>query len=238
MTSLSQNKTSFTEYFGRAMTLYAENFLALVNFSFACIAPTIFKALFDATDDPGVSLLGLLLAPIVFGVYTFFSMCLTYMTASLAMGQGVTAKDAMGYVAARFLRGVGGYLLLSLAVIVGFVLLIVPGIYCFTVFYFFIYEILLEDKGIIASFKRSDELVRHRFWRVLAAHGLVFLLTALLFMPLVIGMKMMGLDNGLSMVLTGVVAALLMPVFVAFYYFIYADLKVEYDGVINISVTS
>jgi hypothetical protein len=234
--SLSKNTTSFIEYFTRAMAFYAEHFLALVNLSFACIAPTIFKTILDGTGDPGGSLIGLLLAPVIFCVYTFFSMCLTYQTVSMAMGQGLTVKDVMAHVAARFLKGVGGHLLLSLVVIVGSILLILPGIYCFVIFYFFIFGILLEDKGVFASFKRSHELAHHRFWRVLAAHALVFLLMILLFMSLIIGMKMMGADNLITMVLTGVVAALTMPVFVAFYYFVYADIKAEYDGVLNIVV--
>jgi len=154
------------------------------------------------------------------------------------MGQRITSSEAMAHVWAKFLRGAGGYLLLSLAVIAGIKLLILPGVYCFTVFYFFIFEILLQDKGLLASFKRSDELVRYRFWRVLAAHALVFCLTALFFVPFVIGMAMLGLGNGVSIVLTGAIAALFMPVFVGFYYFIYADLSAEHDAAINTPVNS
>ena len=230
MTGPAKDTSSFVEYFSRAVTLYAENFTVLVNFSFACVTPTVLKTILDGADETGVSLLGLILTPFIFLVYTFFLMCLTHMTASLGMGQGISAKDVMAHVAARFLRGVGAYFLLSFAVLAGLFLLIVPGIYCFTVFYFFIFALLLEDKGLLDSFKRSDELVRPHFWKVLAAHGLVFCLMALLFVPLVVGASMMGLGSGVSMVLTGVAAAVVMPVFIAFYYFIYADLKAGHDG--------
>jgi len=236
MTEPSKNMASFTEYLGRAVTLYAENFTIFLNFSFACVAPTVIKSLLDGAEDANVAVLGLLLGPLVFCVYTFFTMCLTYVVASLGRGQGLSAREAMGHVRARFLRGTGGYLLLSFAVIAGLFLLVVPGIYCFTVLYFFIFEILLEDKGVVASLKRSHELVCPCFWRILAAHGVVFGLTALLFVPLIVGMGMIGIANVVSLVLMGVVAALVMPVFVAFYYFIYADIKPGQDGVINTPV--
>ena len=236
MTAAAQSKISFSEYFGKAITLYADNFQVLVNFSFACVAPTLFKALLDGADENGVSLIGLLLSPVIFCIYTFFLMCLTYMTASLAMGNKPTAGEVMKHVGAKFLSGIGGYLLLSLAVIVGIILLILPGIYCLTIFYFFIFAVLLEDKGVGAAFKRSDALVRPRFWKVLAAHGLVFLVTVVFLIPFILGMKMLGLGNGITTVVAGVVAGLVMPVLVAFYYFIYAALKAAHDGVMNISV--
>ena len=49
-------------------------------------------------------------------------------------------------------------------------------------------------------------------------------------------MKMMGFGKDISTVLVGVMAGLVMPVLVAFYYFIYAALKADHDGVMNISV--
>lgn len=236
MTTPSKSTISFPEYFGQAVTLYAENFQVLLNFSFAASALTIFKALLDATDESGVSFIGLLLTPLVFAAYTFFSMCLIYMTASLATGHALTAGEAVKYVRTKCLKGMGGYLLLSLAVIAGLVLLLLPGIYCFTVFYFFIFPILLEDMGVMAAFKRCQEFVRPRFWKVLAAHGLVFLLMVILILPLVIGTRMMGFGGGVMPVLIGVVTSLVMPVFVGFYYFIYMALKAEHDGRMNIAV--
>ncbi len=234
MTAPAKSMLSLSEYFGRAVTLYAEHFLVLVNLSFACIAPTIFKSLMDG--EGGVSLIGIFLTPVVFCMYTFFLMSLTYMIASLAMEHPLTAGDAMKYVRTKFFKGLGGYLLLGLGVMAGLFLLILPGIYCFTVFYFFVFALLLEDKGVWDAFKRSDELVRPRFWKVLAAHGLVFLLTLVLLTPLVVGVRMLGFGDEITVVFLGVVAALILPVLIAFYYFIYAALKVEHDGVMNISV--
>ncbi len=223
----------FSEYLGRAITLYADNFSALMLFSFACAAPAVFNALLNAVGLPFVSFL---LIPVIFCVHIFFLMCMTYMVVSLAMDRQVTAGEVMVYVRDRSLRGIGGYLLLTLVVLLGFMLLILPGIFCFTVGYFFIFVILLEDMGVVAAFKRSYALVSPCFWKVLGAHGLVFLLTGVLLLPFFVGMTMMGFDREIVMPFIGVVAALSMPAFVAFYYFIYTDLKAGLDGVMNISV--
>ncbi len=236
MTEPAKNPISFPDLFGRSIALYAQNFLVLVNLSFACTAPTIFKSLLDGAGDQGLSWIAVVLMPIVFIINTFFLMCLTYMTAMLATDQQVTVREAVDHVRGKFFRGVGGYLLLSAAVILGTVLLVLPGLYCFVVFYFFVFAILLEDAGIVASFKRSDELVRSRFWTVLLAHGLVFLMTMILLLPVIFGLSMMGLAGAFTTVFVGVVTAVVMPVLVAFYYFVYAALKAEHDGVMNISV--
>ena len=238
MTSPLKDNISFSECFGRGIKLYADHFPLLVNFSFACTVPTILKTLLDSEEASGLTWTTLLFTPIIFIVYTFFAMCLSYAIAILATGQLITIKEIVAHVSVKFLRGVGGYSLLSLAVLAGIILLVLPGLYCLTVFYFFIFAILLEEKGVWESFKRSDELVRPHFWKVLAAHGLVFLLMILLLTPFMIGMSMMGWSQTVISVVIGVASALIMPILVAFYYYIYATLKAGHDGVINISVHS
>jgi hypothetical protein len=236
MTEPSKSSISFSEFFGKAVTLYTENFMPLVNFSFACTAVMVLKSLLDTTTETGTSLLAVILSPIFFAVNTFFLMCLTYMVSSLAVGKSLTPGDVMQYVWEKFLRGMGGYLLISLLALAGLLLLIVPGIYVITVFNFFIFAILIDDKGVLDSFKYSRELVHSRFWKVLAANALVFAVAFLFMVPIALGGRMMGLANGVLVVIIGVVGALAMPVFVGFYYFIYEALKVEREGVVNISV--
>ncbi len=236
MTEPSKSTISFSEFFGKAVALYTENFMPLVNFSFACTAAIVLKSLLDTTTETGMSLLAVILSPVFFAVNTFFLMCLTYMVSSLAMGKPLTPGDAMQYVWGKFLRGMGGYLLLSLLALVGLLLLVVPGIYVITAFNFFIFAILLDDKGVLDSFKYSRELVHSRFWKVLAANALVFVLAFVLTTPIALGIQMMGLPNGVTVVVIGVAGALVMPVMVGFYYFIYEALKAGREGVVNISV--
>lgn len=58
-------------------------------------------------------------------------------------------------------------LLFALAVALGFVLLILPGVIVFTWFALAPAVVEIEGAGVRASFRRSRELVRGNFWRVL-----------------------------------------------------------------------
>jgi hypothetical protein len=62
-------------------------------------------------------------------------------------------------------------ILFGLAVAIGLVLLVVPGIVLFTWFSLAGPLVEIEDDGVRASFARSRRLVRGRFWAVLAVLG-------------------------------------------------------------------
>ncbi len=225
-----------SDFLGRSLTVYKENFALLLNFSCAASAPVIFKMLLQSSSDPALAALGTLLGPATFCLYVFFFLCLMYLAASLIEGQVLSGKEAVAYVWSKFWRGVGAYLIFGIAVLGGLVLLVVPGVYCFTVLSFFPFAILLEDKGLWAAFKRSVELVKGSFWPVLGANGVVLFITIAVFIPLTLGLKMMGVGDTVLFVILGIVGALMAPAFVVFYYLIYDFLKNEKDGTLNISV--
>jgi hypothetical protein len=227
-----------SDFLGRSITTYKENFLLLLNFSCAASAPVIFKMLLQSSEDQGLAALGTLLGPVVFCVYVFFFLCLIFVAASLMQGQVLEPKEVMAHVWKKFWQGIACYLVFGIAVMAGLFLLIVPGIYCFTVLSFFAFAVLLEDKGVWASFKRSDELVKGSFWPVLGANAIIMLLMAGLFLPIILGLKMMGVGDLILFVILGVAGALVAPAFIIFYYLIYDQLKNEKDGALNISVRS
>jgi hypothetical protein len=68
----------------------------------------------------------------------------------------------------RYLRLVAVDLLFALIVAVGLVLLIAPGVVAFTWFALAAPVVEIEGRGVRAAFRRSRELVRGNFWRVLA----------------------------------------------------------------------
>jgi hypothetical protein len=65
--------------------------------------------------------------------------------------------------------------LLTAVVVLGLALLVVPGILFFTWFAFVAPLIEIEERGVRDAFRRSRELVRGRFWIVLAAIGITTL---------------------------------------------------------------
>ena len=64
-------------------------------------------------------------------------------------------------------RLIAADLLVSLVVVIGLVLLIVPGVVFLAWFAFVAPVIEIEDRGLRDSFRRSRELVKGRFWVVL-----------------------------------------------------------------------
>lgn len=239
MTTNDSNKVSLTDLLGKGVQCYADNFQVFFNISFLCAAPMVLNVLLNSGNDPadnGINLVTLLVSPFLFLVNVFFSMCLAYAVASTVQQERPVFSLIVGHVRQRFLRGLGGSLLMGMGTFLGVLLLILPGIYFFTVFYFFIWAILLEDTKVIEGFKRSYQLVKPRFWMVLGAHALMCLLALVVFLPVAVGLGMLGVDRVVIDVLGGVVSALVTPAIVAFYYLIYTQLKTENDHVLNISV--
>lgn len=89
---------------------------------------------------------------------------------------GELFRSVTGVVAPLILAG----LLVGIAVAIGFVLLIVPGLILLTIFSVVAPAIVLERKGVIESLGRSRELVRGNGLQVFAVILVVFLLTFVL----------------------------------------------------------
>jgi hypothetical protein len=68
-------------------------------------------------------------------------------------------------------------LLAGIAITFGFILLIVPGLFLLTIWLLIVPAIMLENRGVSASFARSQELVRGYGWSVFG----VIVLTVLIF---------------------------------------------------------
>jgi hypothetical protein len=67
-------------------------------------------------------------------------------------------------------------LLAGFAILVGFALLIVPGLYLLTIWFLIVPAIMLEGHGVLSSFGRSRELVRGYGW---SAFGVIVLSVAI-----------------------------------------------------------
>lgn len=80
---------------------------------------------------------------------------------------------------------IGAGLLAGLAIGVGFLLLVVPGLILLTIWAVIAPVIVIERTGIFKAFGRSRELVRGNGWRVFGVIFIVFLITA--FVGLLLG---------------------------------------------------
>ena len=94
----------------------------------------------------------------------------------LQLGEAIAWGDLFRMGAALFPGVLAVVLLSSLGIAVGFVLLVVPGLYLATRWLAVLPVAVIERPGVLASFRRSAQLVRGRGWDVFAFVLLGFLL--------------------------------------------------------------
>ena len=103
---------------------------------------------------------------------------------------------------------IAAVVLYALAVMLGTLLLIIPGIFLGVALYFAAQTAVVEDKRGLDTLKRSRELVKDHWWRTLGILILLSLLSALLALPLGFVTQIIGssADNGPLYVLGGAIA--------------------------------
>jgi hypothetical protein len=85
---------------------------------------------------------------------------------------GELFSAAAPYIGTLFLNG----LLAGIAITIGFILIIVPGLILITIWSVIAPSIVVEDRGVIEAFGRSRELVRGNGWNVFGVIVLAFLI--------------------------------------------------------------
>ena len=135
--------------------------------------------------------------------------------ADLTLGETVSAATPyIGPVAvASILAGI--------AIAVGLFLLIVPGLFLITIWAVIIPVIVIEGSGALASFGRSQELVRGNGWHVFGTLVVVFII--LLVADIVLGLIFLALPvvlgKGLSTVISGTLVAPYLALVVTLVYY-------------------
>ena len=127
--------------------------------------------------------------------------------ADLSLGETVRAATPyLGAVA-------GASILAGIAIAIGLILLIVPGLYLITIWAVIIPVIVLEQSGVMASFGRSRQLVRGRGWHVFGTLVLAWLI--LLAVNLVLGLIFAALPDALGRGLSSVISGTIVAPFIA-----------------------
>jgi ABC-type multidrug transport system fused ATPase/permease subunit len=115
-------------------------------------------------------------------------------------------------------------ILLGLAIAIGFLLLIVPGLFLLTIWIAVIPAIVLEDRGIGEAFGRSRELVRGNGWNVFGVIILTFLI--LIGVGILIGLVLSPLEEWLGSLIQQIVGnTIITPFVVAVWTLVYYRLK-------------
>jgi hypothetical protein len=115
----------------------------------------------------------------------------------------------------------GASILAGIAITIGLILVIVPGLYLITIWAVIVPAIVLERSGALASFGRSRQLVRGHGWQVFGT--LVLVLLILLVVDLVLGIIFAALPvlwrSGLSTVISGTLIAPFLALVVTLIYY-------------------
>jgi hypothetical protein len=135
--------------------------------------------------------------------------------ADLSIGETVSAATPYiwSVAAAAILAGI--------AITIGLILIIVPGLWLITIWAVIIPVIVIERSGALASFGRSRQLVRGHGWHVFGTLVLVFviLLVVEFILGLIFAALPLVLRSGLGTVISGTLVAPFLAVVVTLIYY-------------------
>ncbi len=125
------------------------------------------------------------------------------------MSVGETVEAARPYLWSVM----GASILAAIAIGIGLVLVIVPGLILITIWAVIVPVIVIEQSGALASFGRSRALVRGRGWHVFGTLAIVFVI--LLVVDFVLGLIFSALPHVLGSGLSSVISGTLISPFLA-----------------------
>jgi hypothetical protein len=135
--------------------------------------------------------------------------------ADLSIGETVSAATPYIWIVA------GASILAGIAITIGLILIIVPGLYLITIWAVIVPVIVIEASGVFAAFGRSHQLVRGHGWHVFGTLVLVFII--LIVVDIVLGLIFLALPlllrNGLSTVISGTLIAPFLALVVTLIYY-------------------
>jgi len=112
-------------------------------------------------------------------------------------------------------------ILAGIAIFIGFILIIVPGLILITIWAVIVPVIVIERSGVMASFGRSRELVRGRAWHVFGTLVLTWLIlfVADIILSLIFAFVPHAVRSGLASVISGTLVAPFIALVVTLIYY-------------------
>ena len=192
---------------------------------------------FDPADPVG-SIIGL-----VSGILTMWTMSALYLKQrAVGVDEQLSVGDSLKQALTRLGPLLGASILFVLAVLVGLILLIVPGLILMVSLMMYMALLLFENKGAVDSLTGSHKLVWGNYWRSSAILTVALILVIVIFVALGVVAVIVAPFAGLAMtdiVMVGLVSELvfnaafnllLMPFFTAVMIALYWDLKLRKEG--------
>lgn len=173
------------------------------------IVAAVVQAILHDADSAILGLLGSIVTLVAAALFAGFVVTLV---ADVRDGKrDFTAGELLSNASHAILPLIGFAILFALGVGIGFILLIVPGLFLLTIWSVGAPAIVVERVGVFRAFGRSHELVRGHGWTVFGAIVTVWLILLVIgFVAAAIGIAIQGVV--LSLVLAAIVNILTAPV--------------------------
>ena len=209
--------------------LYRENFPLFAGICAVIVIPqAILVSAISGSHNAGLGLLGFLISIAVSFLVTGAlaqAVSARYLGRPMSISQ---AYEALG--AGTVLTLVGVAFLSAILIGIGFILIVIPGVYIAVRFTLAPQAAVLERQGVTDSLRRSWNLVEGNWWRVFGIVAAVYVLVGLLELlasGLVGAVVGNVLGTGLSIVVVGV---LIQPIQAIALTLLYYDLRIRKEG--------
>ncbi len=121
--------------------------------------------------------------------------------------------ETFGRVAPRLGSIIGVSILAGLGILIGLILLVVPGLYLMTIWSMVIPAVVLERKGVFEAFGRSRELVRGNGWPVFGV--IITTILLLIVVGIILGIALSFLPDTLGSFLSDLISGTIFAPFAA-----------------------
>src|SRR3954453_9150534 len=201
-----------TGVLSESWTLYKRHARHLLTLAFAVY---IVASIIEAVLSGLLGVVGALLAAIVSLVAAFLlQAALVKAVDDVRDGTAdMSLSDTLNAAKPHIGRVAGASILAGIAIGIGLILLIAPGLYLMTIWCLIVPVIVLEGAGVGAAFTRSRALVRGNGWNVLGVIVLVILL--LLGFSIVLGLIMSALPDAVKQFVSGIISGTLTAPYIA-----------------------
>jgi hypothetical protein len=180
-----ERRRGFGELLGAAVGVFTAHLAVFLSVTLIVVAPVVIvldgilgRQLADGVDaDPsrGVGVASAVLESLV--LPALVTALHAMIVLGLSRGEEPTVTGALRATASRLLPAVGAVTLYTVVVALGFLALIVPGLFLAVRCYFAPQSAVVEGLSPAAALRRSAELTKDRWWRCagyLVASGLLF----------------------------------------------------------------
>lgn len=133
-------------------------------------------------------------------VYALIYGAMIFRIDAIARGHSASLGESFAAAVHRLPAMLGVSLLFGLAIMVGFVLLIIPGIWLWGILQLAFIAVIVDRSGVLASFATSRQLVRGNWWR---ANIVIFVSFVIMFVVIAV----LGGIAGFIVGVTGAAAA-------------------------------